>query len=1175
MSNRKRYMSGFLAVVAALAAGLAGLHCSRPEPGSVPRAKKAIVESVPAHDDSNTISFVILPPEADHGTEGQTQAAGLFCDLLAERLSKVPGFAVVDRSRLDRILAERAIDGPGQPPLLSYDAMVRVRPEGTTEDPTVSVEVVDLSLGNLAASGKWQWRPGGDTAVSKAADLCASTRHMLTMGSGNRVKIRVLNVTAVDKVARLEPLGQRLLATFQETLARSPRVRLVHHLEAATAKEESLLLMMGLSRLPEGRTFSPQADATLQFRLGEKQAVGKTFEDTVIELAFRLDRAGVSGQWLAVTDKVSQWDELVSAAWARLSGELSSLDPGAAKAALQEMAIRRRQAQAELAKFDDWEKLYFPPPERQRRWQAAVTAAKLDPTNEMAAFYSVVLNPKHPYGGSYRTGQHIAERRQFLEGGLVYLRRFPQNAKRRAGMARMMWNSSTFSVSAGFGRRSICQFEQDDVIVRLAEELLNIYLADSLIEMNDWGPFTSGLILALYDAKRKDGMPKDQARNWMEQTDQRAWPLFRAWAKTQAHRREEVLWRYQSDFALQALRDNEPDRLRSVLKRILEEPTPKHGLTDMREMEERLRQRGEDELLERLQQWSRGERDRRDGQSQIAVRPLAVGWPVGRPLSDKPRRIAPTCLNWTRPNGKGASQRVPLVPLAVADGRLYVLFDEGLRNVLMTPASNTQVDVELRLGCVSLDASGAPAGDVQILAKPPLTRKTVPHAACLLRGRLYIGTEHSGILAYDVKAGTWKRYGTQEGLPDWNVGKLFVLDGRTLLCLSRGKNLEQIAFTLDVESESVKLLHRIKRDRPVPLFLTSGIWRDGDKVRALSYSYFLADILTPQPVVRPWPSAMPHKWPAPEGAPRRLQMAVVEDRRFVLAASGLYEIDVKANAVRTWLLNTHGVIRSSSRSLLYPRHEIQTVPVWSEIPGTIPGAPDSRCSIVAANENYMLLFITKPDACILYEPRKDRWHGPVTFSIRGVQHPPEAIATDKGFVFGGETLQYVSIADMIAPDGASDNAITSEQYRRRLKDVAKNLSELDKAKMAFAEQDFARSEAMLKGILKQDATNAEAMYLLGLMHHPACRNQPEVALEWFDRLAKMDDPSAALTGSLMRYYLEVDLQQWQEARDTGNRILSAYKLDEFINTHFRQVHAKIVKKAAAAVKQPAPAASNR
>ena len=92
-----------------------------------------------------------------------------------------------------------------------------------------------------------------------------------------------------ERNPRLEPLARRLNGSLKRRW-RSPRLTPVHHLEAASAKEESLLLLMGLSRLPGSRQFLPQADATLELRLREGDGRGKTFEETPVEITVRVIR---------------------------------------------------------------------------------------------------------------------------------------------------------------------------------------------------------------------------------------------------------------------------------------------------------------------------------------------------------------------------------------------------------------------------------------------------------------------------------------------------------------------------------------------------------------------------------------------------------------------------------------------------------------------------------------------------------------------------------------------------------------------------------------------------------------------------------------------------------------------------------------------------------------------
>ena len=67
----------------------------------------------------------------------------------------------------------------------------------------------------------------------------------------------------------------------EEAVAKSPQGLPVRHLEAATAAEESLLLALGLSPLPGGRQFVPQAERRHRiFPFREGDGRGRTFDQT-------------------------------------------------------------------------------------------------------------------------------------------------------------------------------------------------------------------------------------------------------------------------------------------------------------------------------------------------------------------------------------------------------------------------------------------------------------------------------------------------------------------------------------------------------------------------------------------------------------------------------------------------------------------------------------------------------------------------------------------------------------------------------------------------------------------------------------------------------------------------------------------------------------------------------
>ncbi len=98
------------------------------------------------------ITVVVLSPHGTTALDDKTAvAAELLCDQLTEELARDPSLRVVDRSQIDRVLAEQAI-GDNVQPVLAYDAMVRIVVDPLQAEPAVTLRVVDLSSGNIAGA---------------------------------------------------------------------------------------------------------------------------------------------------------------------------------------------------------------------------------------------------------------------------------------------------------------------------------------------------------------------------------------------------------------------------------------------------------------------------------------------------------------------------------------------------------------------------------------------------------------------------------------------------------------------------------------------------------------------------------------------------------------------------------------------------------------------------------------------------------------------------------------------------------------------------------------------------------------------------------------------------------------------------------------------------------------
>ena len=278
---------------------------------------------------------------------------------------------VVDRTQIDRLIQERAISDINKP-ILAYDALVAVKIEWRVANPTVILQVVDLSLGNVTGIHEWPWTgPPSADRLREMARACRESSLRALAASRGRLKVRLLGVATPgsayrpqparprsaargavatpDSIDRLDSMADHLGQLIEEVAARVPGVCVVQHLEALSSKEESLLLLLGQARLAEGREFTPQADRLLSVELTAKDAKGKPLEnDTSLEIRFRLSPDGKHGDWVQVQGTVADWSHLASQACQLLVRQLGQIDAETTDKYVTEMILRRSQAEAEL-----------------------------------------------------------------------------------------------------------------------------------------------------------------------------------------------------------------------------------------------------------------------------------------------------------------------------------------------------------------------------------------------------------------------------------------------------------------------------------------------------------------------------------------------------------------------------------------------------------------------------------------------------------------------------------------------------------------------------------------------------------------------------------------------------------------------------------------------------------
>ena len=391
--------------------------------------KSPPVQTARAKLDASAPSVVLLPPSFTPAAQPEMQAAAeLACDRLGQQIAAAGLARVVDRTQLDRVLQERALKADTPRPMLSYDAMIRLEIDTSRLAPETTLSLIDLSTGNILAQQTFAW-PLKETDAKAMLDFCRDGLKRVTKPAAGKLRVRTLWAAEAIDSERVRPLGKRLIDVFDGALQRSDRVLLVRHLEAATSKEESLLLLLGLSRLPGGRQFTPQADATIELRIVEGDGRGKTFFRTSVEIGVRLRKgAGYEGDWVTTAGLARDFDALIPQAWRKLARSLGEVHAETATTLLNEMALRRKQAEAELQTAKDLrntsdsiEIMFMALPH-------AEAAMKLDPTyTEAVRLYLDLLSwlPKHNRESPRLPNVWL----RLLREGAIYTERFHQDGE--------------------------------------------------------------------------------------------------------------------------------------------------------------------------------------------------------------------------------------------------------------------------------------------------------------------------------------------------------------------------------------------------------------------------------------------------------------------------------------------------------------------------------------------------------------------------------------------------------------------------------------------------------------------------------------------------------------------------------------------------------------------------
>jgi len=973
-------------------------------------------------------AVVILPPRLpkDAGTSTRT-AAELVGNRLAQELATTGMVRVVDRAQLDKVLEERRLNPQDKPPLLSYDALLRIEADTVRPTPQTRITIIRLSTGNVLGNGAFPW-PVRENDVPNMLAVCRAAIKKIGERPKGKRKLRWLGVRDVGGFERLRPLRRRLQAHLEAALEQTPGIVRVRHLEAADAKEESLLLLLGLSKLPGGRRFAPQADVTVELQLRELNAAGKTFENTHVEAAYRLQIGKNTGDWIAVTDRVKNFDQLPAKVWKKLSAALKQPVPKQTAKFLDELPLRRKQAEAEFKAAQNVDRS-LPRAKRYEQQLARLdTALKLDPTFETASAERIRVR----FRLLSATGK---PRNSFVRDAARHVERFGVTPESYRFLHLAMGTMRT-----PIGRlvyRSATDLTADDLrLLDVFKQLMERVLGSSAPVLPK---YTHRALLAAGRAMIQADVPPRQIVNWIAprvdqcrqkyaQSRKLSRDKFRHW---HAHSNPEWhAFEYKAVLVTAArltVQCGQPKRAKHYLNELFRQFTTP-GRYDRRflfpDLRKVVRNLGDKQLAAEFEKWSAqrpiSRRPRSKPSSPQRPKPMPRKTPV-RParvdVFDKTQTpvVKPVVIADERePDGAWA-------PLLAGHSRLYILRSARQHGWPEFAGARIRDNSNVTVGYIPLAKNGLSRGTsrpVQAGSKkvywdtitwlPQPKKDGNLHVFCAqeMGPRLVLGTHKNGLYVWDGNNQKWSHYGIENGLPTASVHSMFPIDNGRLYCTGRSNVDPVFAHFLFVpETGKSQLLHRTDynrksktRDRKSPRYWYRlfAMWPEGSRWMAWSSSRLYIDLLGESPTMRSLPIS------------GSITSAVHIDGRLFARTlpGGLKEFSTDGGTVRKWRAPHEPTGDAAADAPIVGRY------------------------LLRAGK---LLVFSGRSTVTLYDPQADTWYGPV--KVSGTHY---AIGSQAGIWLGyGNSIRFVKTADVIAAAKKSDRVLTTAEFRKR-RDAAAN-----------------------------------------------------------------------------------------------------------------------------------------
>ena len=1068
-------------------------------------------------------TIVVLPPQLTViPPTGVRTLAQHACDRLEEDLARTSRLRVVNRADLNRLIQERRTSPEQSQPALSYDAMLRLAVDADELLPHATLMLVDLSTGNPIDTWTLDW----PIADARLAEIVAGLPQRLVKADRAAEPRLKLRLTGVERTqVRMAPLGLRLETLFVDALGQSKGILLVQHLEAASAQEESLLLMMGFSRLAGGRQFAPQADATLELRIAESDEVGKAFEDVPIEVSFRLRHgARPSDEWTSAKGVVRNYDDLARQAWQGLAKQLDKADAGVGAKMLDDLSLRRKQALIEVKAIDSV-KPDLPESQLARAKLDHIEAAlKLDPLCEQAAFLRVWQLWTF-FGHQWTKYSGSREVHELLLAAARYNELFPQNPERNAQVQDYAWDAVRMTPA-------LLNASRGEAITITPDLRVLLDAMKQMVEMSARGDprrLSRGCpryLTIVYRGMRQAGVSVEQREAWMDG--------ILAGVREQMTKIEKVASISRHNFvfhhhwihliaAQMAAEDDQPKRAKELVSFVRKQmKEPKAPAVDsqrgdlVRIMRGVLIKLDDAAGLAEFDAWVKG--------SQTPVRASWFGNIPGdgyRVYDLNDHRYKPIEITYMPAKNRPRA----LSPLCEGKGYMYALTWKDGNDISWSHMRGTSGQgVSQEVVRIGLDEAGRPKGGgagresnwegLEALPQPTVKKYFQALCARFIDGKLYIGTMYSGLLIFDADKKQWKVIDPAAGLPCWSVYSMHPQDDGTLFCTGRLEdNSSSFYFTYAIKSGEVRILRKTDRKAGIyPHELLLDVWKQDGTMRGLGVRAIVPDVML---------GDYKKDIQAPNNG--TYFFARLGERLFVTSGAGVSELDPSGKV--------KGRISTGGGSWVLPGFIDHWLLTRQEMPNDTPATGH------LVGDGRYLWFTGN---CVLYDPESKTWYGPLmSESMAGLSG--YSLATSAGLWTGNS--QFMSFIDrqkyMEAAVEANRALKTDEYVKLRDAAIAK-MPPLPQARTLTAQRKFPQAKAVLDPYLQEHGEEPLAILLTGMINDSWGLKNPAVADDCYSRLEQMTDPSVKFTGMYMKLHVVSRDKKWDQAAATLKRIRDTF-----------------------------------